>query len=367
MNYLCFSYFAHVTKTLAVALAIFSTPQTIAQESDQNRVITQTPTTSREMIEPLNHRTTIAKTEFLPNKTSRANQRKPIASQNPSRLQQIKGHTNLPANTNQIAQTILLDSSGSLAYGDEMMESDNSLFDTYSIQGEARQNISISLVSNDFDTYLLLVDEAGNVVAENDDIDQNTTNSQLNVSLPYGGNYLVIVNGYDQNSRGNYRVFAVTDQANRSQANGSQSYPPEISEILEAHNAYRAEVGVPNLTWSSSLANSAKAWADYLVDANIIEHSQTNGYGENIWAGTRSAYSLTDMVNYWGSEQRYFISNQPFPNLSTTGNWVDVGHYTQIVWRNTTEVGCGLSRSNNMDVFVCQYTPSGNFSGQRPF
>ena len=367
MNYLRFSHFANVTKILAVVLVIFSAPQTIAQESTQNLETPQTSTTLQETIEPLNHRETIAKTKFFPNKTNTSNQLKPIASQNPSQLQQIKGRTNLPTNTTQIVQTTILDSSGALTRGDEVMGSDNSLFDTYLIQGEAGQNLSISLVSNEFDTYLLLFDEAGNLVAENDDSDRNTTNSQLNVSLPYRGNYLVIVNGYDQNSRGNYRVFAVTDRANRNQANSSQSYPPEISEILDAHNAYRAEVGVPGLSWSSSLANSAQAWADYLADANIIEHSQANGYGENIWAGTRDAYSLTDMVNSWGSEKRYFIPNQPFPNLSTTGNWVDVGHYTQIVWRNTTEVGCGLSRSSNMDVFVCQYTPSGNFSGQEPF
>lgn len=367
MDYFHFLYFASLTEILAVAFAL-SPPQTIAQESTQNLEIPQTSTTLQETIKPLNHRATIAKNEFFPNKTNTSNQPKSPTNQNPSRWQQIKGRTNLPTNTTQIVQTTILDSSGALTRGDEVMGSDNSLFDTYLIQGEAGQNLSISLVSNEFDTYLLLFDEAGNLVAENDDSDRNTTNSQLNVSLPYRGNYLVIVNGYDQNSRGNYRVFAVTDQANRNQANSSQSYPPEISEILDAHNAYRAEVGVPGLSWSSELANSAQAWADYLADANIIEHSQTNGYyGENIWAGTRGAYSLTDMVNSWGSEQRYFIPNQPFPNLSTTGNWVDVGHYTQIVWRDTTEVGCGLSRSNNMDVFVCQYTPSGNFSGQRPF
>lgn len=136
--------------------------------------------------------------------------------------------------------------------------------------------------------------------------------------------------------------------------------------LLETHNRYRLEVGVPQLQWSNSVAASAQAWADYLASTDSFDHSDTQ-YGENLWKGSAGAYSLNEMVESWGDEKQYFIPNAAFPNLSTTGNWVDVGHYTQIVWRDTTAVGCGLATGNGWDVLVCQYDPPGNYQGQKPF
>lgn len=147
-----------------------------------------------------------------------------------------------------------------------------------------------------------------------------------------------------------------------STGNSSISAP-----LLEVHNRYRLEVGVPQLVWSESLAAASQTWADRLATSNTFEHSQSNGYGENLWKGTAGAFSLTEMVEAWGDEQADFIPNRAFPDVSTTGNWADVGHYTQIVWRDTTEVGCGLATANGQDVLVCRYTPPGNYQGQRPF
>ena len=58
-------------------------------------------------------------------------------------------------------------------------------------------------------------------------------------------------------------------------------------------------------------------------------------------SGTRS---LTQLVGLWGSERAYFM-NGDFPAISTTGNWMKVGHYSQMVWRATTEVGCGFAEA----------------------
>ncbi|MGB3139084.1 MAG: CAP domain-containing protein, partial [Nodosilinea sp.] len=130
---------------------------------------------------------------------------------------------------------------------------------------------------------------------------------------------------------------------------------------------YRLEVEVPPLEWSESLAASSKVWADRLASTDTFEHSSSNGYGENLWKGTAGAYSLADMVGSWGDEKAYFIPNAAFPDLSTTGDWTDVGHYTQIVWEDTTEVGCGLATGSGEDVLVCRYSPPGNYRGQKPF
>jgi Cysteine-rich secretory protein family len=62
--------------------------------------------------------------------------------------------------------------------------------------------------------------------------------------------------------------------------------------------------------------------------------------GVNLVEATAGALSVTQLVGIWGNEQQYFVDGT-FPDVSTTGNWEDVGHYSQMVWRNTTEVGGG--------------------------
>jgi len=131
-------------------------------------------------------------------------------------------------------------------------------------------------------------------------------------------------------------------------------------EILDAHNRYRAEVGVPSLQWSDNLAASAQQWADQLAATGTFQHS---GAGENLVQGTAGAFSVTNLVDMWGSEQQYFVYGT-FPHVSNSGNWSDVGHYTQVIWRNTTEVGCGLASGNGNDVLVCHYNPAGNVEEQ---
>jgi hypothetical protein len=69
------------------------------------------------------------------------------------------------------------------------------------------------------------------------------------------------------------------------------------------------------------------------------------------------------MVDGWGNEKQFYIAGI-FPNVSSSGNWEDVGHYTQVIWRNTTHVGGGLSSGNGNDVLVCNYSPAGNVSGE---
>jgi hypothetical protein len=135
-----------------------------------------------------------------------------------------------------------------------------------------------------------------------------------------------------------------------------------IQELLAAHNKYRAEVGAPPLQWSADLAASAKAWADHLASTGTFEHGGTDT-GQNLWQGTSGFFSITQMVDGWGSEKQFYKVGT-FPNVSTTGHWEDVGHYTQMIWKNTTQVGGAISSGNGNDVLVCHYNPAGNVLGQ---
>lgn len=139
--------------------------------------------------------------------------------------------------------------------------------------------------------------------------------------------------------------------------------------ILSAHNRERLKLGLQPLQWNSALAQSAQRWADYLAATGRFEHAPENRAapeGENIWAGTKGYYSPDAMVDAWVREKRYFKYGV-FPNNSTTGNVEDVGHYTQMVWRATSEVGCAEAASAGEDILVCRYAEAGNYIGERPF
>ena len=103
----------------------------------------------------------------------------------------------------------LLEERGELADGDEVLPADGSLIDGYEFFGEAGQEITIDLESNEFDTYLILVDPNQESIAQNDDIVQGNTNSRIVITLPQTGNYYIIVNSYDDSGRGSYvlRVY----------------------------------------------------------------------------------------------------------------------------------------------------------------
>ena len=139
--------------------------------------------------------------------------------------------------------------------------------------------------------------------------------------------------------------------------------------VLDAHNLEREEVGVPALRWNPALAVSAQQWADHLARTGRFEHAPENPrapQGENLWAGTKGYFSPEAMVSAWVREKRYFKPGT-FPDNSTTGNVEDVGHFTQVAWRDTREVGCAEAASGREDILVCRYAQAGNYIGEQPF
>jgi hypothetical protein len=137
--------------------------------------------------------------------------------------------------------------------------------------------------------------------------------------------------------------------------------------ILAAHNVERAVVRVQPLVWDSTLATGAVAYGQQLARSGRFEHSNRRarpGIGENLWMGTRGAFSLEQMVGDWASEKRWFRAGI-FPYVSRAGGWERVGHYSQIIWPTTTRVGCGLATGHGRDVLVCRYWPAGNIDGRR--
>nr|WP_082543251.1 CAP domain-containing protein [Sphingomonas sp. Leaf339] len=139
--------------------------------------------------------------------------------------------------------------------------------------------------------------------------------------------------------------------------------------MLGTHAAARRAVGVGPLAWNPSLAARAQAYADELARTGRFRHSGgllQEAQGENLWMGTRGAYRFDEMAGAWVEESRNFV-NAPTPAFSRTGQWQDVGHYAQIVWRGTREVGCGMASDDEEDYLVCRYSPAGNVIGRAAF
>ena len=146
--------------------------------------------------------------------------------------------------------------------------------------------------------------------------------------------------------------------------------PPGLEGTTDAHNAVRAEVGVPPLTWDPQLAAIAQAWVEQCVDdqapTGLIDHNpgRSNGYptyvGENIY-GSGGQASGVAAVELWAAEKAYYDR----PTNSCQAGRV-CGHYTQVVWRTTTKVGCALHRCPGLtygSTVVCNYAPGGNSGG----
>lgn len=139
--------------------------------------------------------------------------------------------------------------------------------------------------------------------------------------------------------------------------------------MLDGHNEARAAVGAPPMRWNETLAREAEAYAAQLARTRRFEHSvvpdQGEVQGENLWMGTRTAFSYQEMVGGWTEEQRQYKKGR-FPEVSRSGDWTDVGHYTQMIWRSTRQVGCGTASNARDDYLVCRYLEAGNVDGEDP-
>jgi uncharacterized protein YkwD len=153
-------------------------------------------------------------------------------------------------------------------------------------------------------------------------------------------------------------------------SSGGAGEPATMSGMTSAHNQVRANVSpaaspaIPPLVWSSDVASVAQAWANGCA----FKHSG-GAYGENIYA-TSGGATPADVVASWASEAAKY-------DYATDACSGTCGHYTQVVWRDSQRLGCGVanctsgspfgSGGGSWQLWVCNYDPPGNYVGQKPY
>lgn len=140
--------------------------------------------------------------------------------------------------------------------------------------------------------------------------------------------------------------------------------------MLWHHNRARANHGASNLEWSDDCVAGAQKAADTCVFAHVI----TEGQGQNLYATSGDAYNATaavteafykaeaDLYSFWGQEPPHDPANPGALDEEIFHAW---GHLTQVVWKETTHVGCVTVNCPGMDTnryTICNYFPAGNMA-----
>jgi hypothetical protein len=163
--------------------------------------------------------------------------------------------------------------------------------------------------------------------------------------------------------------------------------------MTAAHNAVRAAVmttpALPPLTWSTDVAAYAQAWATQLASnpTTCASPQHRSGaelhamnYGENLaWYSARRSASSTaqEATDGWAAEKACWTygtiegTEQCDMTCATNLSSDGCGHYTQIVWRDSVLLGCGVATcqngTSNVDIWICNYSPAGNIIGKSPY
>lgn len=153
---------------------------------------------------------------------------------------------------------------------------------------------------------------------------------------------------------------------------GVSSIPPDIQALLAITNQARADTGSGPMTWNADLAQTALSWAQQCMWQHAPRNQrqyQGQTLGENLAASTALTATAESLGQLWIDEIAYYDC----PANTCAPNEV-CGHYTQIIWRSSVEVGCAVINCNTGSPFgvpswrylVCRYLPAGNIVGRRP-
>ncbi len=177
---------------------------------------------------------------------------------------------------------------------------------------------------------------------------------------------------YQKNTSPNYKKGSPSYKQPKKSKKSSPKFQKKVGgnltvnerkSILNYHNQVRKNVKVKPLKWSPHLTKQAYKWARKLKAQKCTFKHSSSKFGENLFMGTKGHYKVVDAAKSWEKERPYYrhrqVLNQPLVQKA--------GHYTQMVWRKTTQLGCAKVTCGDNLIVVCNYNPAGNFIGQKAY
>jgi len=206
-------------------------------------------------------------------------------------------------------------------------------------------------------------------------------NKWCNPGLYGEGNTMCKYKAGAQPSCGDVKITGVSSQAVKD-------------AIVDKHNELRAKVAngkekrgvngrqpkasnMRKLVWNDELAEVAQRWVDQCTNGHDknrrteeFSHVGQNWAWQGSWKIDDQAELAPIMVERWYDEVKDMTTKALkaySSNKAETGATGVIGHYTQVVWADTAEVGCGYMTSDKNgsieSVLVCNYGPGGNYLG----
>merc|ERR1712048_1320440 len=131
-------------------------------------------------------------------------------------------------------------------------------------------------------------------------------------------------------------------------------------DCVAAHNELRRHhQNTPDLQWDDQLAAESQMWSEKLArEDRGMYHSKAKDYGENLYQGMGKVYTCFDAVKAWYDE----IKDYSYSTTKPTRRGRMIGHFTQVVWTDSTKMGAGMAKSRSGWVYICaRYRKKGNF------
>lgn len=136
--------------------------------------------------------------------------------------------------------------------------------------------------------------------------------------------------------------------------------PKKSSRSKPSMPTTNTEQNTKYLHWNGQrIANEAQAWAEKLAKTRSLQHasaSERKGYGENIASFSRRFETAgEEATNMWYSEVKDYRFDKP-------GFGGNTGHFTQVVWKDSVELGMGRAQTadGRLTFVVARYSPAGN-------
>ncbi|KAH8873829.1 Venom allergen 5 [Schistosoma japonicum] len=164
-------------------------------------------------------------------------------------------------------------------------------------------------------------------------------------------------------------VFSIVVKAS-TKINGEKRLNAKSAELLRLHNKYRQDLVdckvdgqppakyLPQLRWNHELAKQAKT----LASKCILRHEMASSRRFD-WVGQNMAIypSIQEGVDAWFNEHKMFNYYG--------GKCRQCLHYIQMVWANTTHIGCGVANCPEYKglSIVCNYGPGGDWNNEKPY